>query len=81
MEQPVYGLDDAGLRWANHCGEWLVSRGFEKLETDPCIFVLRSHRKEAAQCQPDFGRDLEGIIGMHVDDFCCGGKGPRWEKA
>ena len=36
---PVYGLNDAPLRWHKTLADYLVSIGFRKSLLDPCLYV------------------------------------------
>ena len=57
----LYGLKDASKHWYDRVAEILDSLGFKPASDDPGLFYLTG---------PD---GLEGIIGLHVDDFLhCG---------
>ena len=58
LVQPVYGLDDAPLRWHETVTRYLRSMGMQKSLLDPCIY----HRHDASG-------DLELLILIEVDDF------------
>ena len=63
LMQPVYGLDDAPLRWHETVTRYLKSMGMQKSLLDPCVY----HRHDAS-------RDLELLILIEVDDFVVAAK-------
>ena len=67
--RPVYGLDDAGFRWWKFFTSWLESKGFKALRTDPNVYIMGGEKG-----------DVLAILGLHVDDIACGGRGERWKK-
>ena len=63
LEAAMYGLDDASLLWYKTVEEKMYALGCKKLQSDPAIFYFQ-HPKT---------KQLEGIIGWHVDDANGGG--------
>ena len=55
---PVYGLDDAPIRWYETVCQLLRQLGYQKSLLDPCVFILHE----------DGG--LKSLILLEVDDFC-----------
>jgi hypothetical protein len=50
---PLYGSDDAPMRFFNTVAPWLIEMGFTQAQNDPCMFT----------------NDTTGVqIGLHVDD-------------
>ena len=62
LTKSAYGLIDAPYLWFKTLNEELHNLGFESSPFDPCLYVLRSKKNE-----------LDGILGIHVDDGLCGG--------
>ena len=67
LNKSAYGLIDAPYLWYCALVSELVRLGFEASPFDPCCFVLRSKSADGQQSQ------LEGILGIHVDDGIGGG--------
>ena len=63
LEQAMYGLDDASLLWYKTVEKKMYDLGCQKLQSDPAIFYLQ-HPKT---------KQLEGLLGWHVDDANGGG--------
>ena len=63
LEKGAYGLVDAPYLWYLAITEALAKLGFSQSPFDPCLFLLR---------HPNTG-NLEGVLGLHVDDGICGG--------
>ena len=55
---PVYGLDDAPLRWFETIGQHLRRLGFIRSLLDPCVFTKYDEKGE-----------LEAVVLVEVDDF------------
>lgn len=55
---PVYGLDDAPIRWYETVCNYLQWLGYCKSLLDPCVFVMHKEGK------------LKSMILIEVDDFC-----------
>jgi len=68
LKKPVYGLDDAPMKWFRHFTSTVSKIGFTVSKLDPCIFYLR-----------DPAQKLVGIFGLHVDDSVSGGSGAHWD--
>ena len=50
---PLYGFDDAPMRFFNTVAPWLIEMGFTQAKNDPCMFT----------------NDIAGVqVGLHVDD-------------
>ena len=58
LVSPVYGLDDAPIRWYETVSGYLKSLGYKKALLDGCIYTL--HRNGV----------LRSLILLEVDDFC-----------
>ena len=54
---PVYGLDDAPIRWRNTVLEFLLSIGFERSLFEPCWLIRRE------------GGQIVAMMLLEVDDF------------
>ena len=61
LKKTVYGLRDAARAWYDTVREELVRLGMKTLRYDPAMFLWKK------------GDTLEGIVCIHVDDFCWGG--------
>ena len=55
---PVYGLNDAPLRWHRTLTAWLIKQGYRKSLLEPCL-----HAHYAA------GGGVDGLILIEVDDL------------
>ena len=53
----LYGTKQASRLWQQTLAEWLLSKGFRRLKTDPCVFIKTVK-----------GRPI--IVGCYVDDLC-----------
>ena len=73
LNKGAYGLIDAPYLWYCALVTELTRLGFETSPFDPCCFVLRSPPKG------DQPGQLEGILGVHVDDGIGGGS-PYFES-
>ena len=62
----MYGLDDASLLWYKTVEEEVYRLGRKKLQSDPAIFYFHHPKK----------KELEGMVGWHVDDTNGGGRQP-----
>ena len=62
LEKPMYGLDDAGLKWYNTIDNKLRNIGCQRLHTDLAVFYYIKEGK------------LKGIIAWHVDDMITTGE-------
>ena len=58
----AYGRVDAPLLFYKELSSQLAQLGFIRHPLEPCVFLLYSP-----------GKQLHGILGMHVDDGVCGG--------
>ena len=63
LEKGAYGLVDAPYMWFQAILEELIKLGFEQSPFDPCMFTLRNPQNQ----------QLDGILGLHVDDGLCAG--------
>ena len=70
LEKGAYGLVDAPYMWFMAISEELLKLGFIQSPFDPCLFVFKN---------PKAG-NLEGVLGLHVDDGICGGSSFFQEK-
>lgn len=61
LKKTVYGLNDAARAWYESVKDELVSLGMKASKFDPAAFMFKK------------GDTLEGIVCIHVDDFCWGG--------
>ena len=74
---PVYGLNDAPLRWHRTLTAWLIKQGYRKSLLEPCLYV------HYAPCG-----SVDGLILIEVDDLAIGTKRMqeaafrfgKWEK-
>ena len=55
---PVYGLNDAPLRWHRTLTTWLIKQGYRKSLLEPCLYVHYAP-----------GGSVGGLIIIEVDDF------------
>lgn len=60
----VYGLNPAPCGWYGTFHKAALAIGFRRCKQDACVYILR-----------DGHGNLVGIIGLHVDDAACGGRG------
>ena len=44
LQKALYGLKQSGREWREHLDAFLVSVGFRRCSSDPCVYVLRSQR-------------------------------------
>ena len=66
---PVYGLDDAPLRWFETVTEFLKSLGLRKSLLDPCVYIKN-----------DEEGGVETLILIEVDDFLIATKDEETQK-
>lgn len=69
LVQPVYGLDDAPLRWFETVTRFLRSMGLRKSLLDPCVYV-----------QHDEHNELVLLILIEVDDFIVAAKNEKIQQ-
>ena len=62
---PVYGLDDAPLRWHETVSSHLLSYGYVRSLLDPSIFMLFADSEGQAERQ----KHLLSVVLVEVDDF------------
>ena len=67
----VYGQNDGPASWFRTFHTEASSAGWQQSIFDPCLYYLRSPNSN----------QLEGIMGVHVDDTAVGGSGPRFDEA
>ena len=68
---PVYGLDDAPLRWFKAVTAFLRKIGHRRSLLDPCVYIRQE--TEESNCDEDkTARKIKGVILIEVDDFCMG---------
>ena len=60
---PVYGLNDAPLRWHRTLTAWLIKQGHRKSLLEPCLYVHYAP-----------GGSVDGLILIEVDDLAIGTK-------
>ena len=60
---PVYGLNDAPLRWHRTLTTWLIKQGYRKSLLEPCLYVHYAP-----------GGSVDGLILIEVDDLAIGTK-------
>ena len=60
---PVYGLNDAPLRWHRTLTAWLIKQGYRKSLLEPCLYVHYAP-----------GGSVDGLILIEVDDLAIGTK-------
>ena len=65
---PVYGLNDASLRWHRTLTAWLIKQGYRKSQLQPCLYVHYAP-----------GGSVDGLILIEVDHLAIGTK--RVQKA
>ena len=58
---PVYGLNDAPLRWHRTLTTWLIKQGYRKSLLEPCLYVHYAP-----------GGSVDGLILIEVDDLAIG---------
>ena len=63
LTKGAYGLVDAPYMWFQALRSELLKLGFQQSPFDPCMFALRN---------PD-NNQLDGVLGIHVDDGIGGG--------
>ena len=67
----LYGQNDAPRAWHTTFDREALNAGWSRSILDPCLYTLRC---------PHTG-DLQGILGVHVDDTAVGGSGTRFEQS
>ena len=60
---PVYGLNDAPLRWHRTLTAGLIKQGYQKCLLEPCLYVHHAP-----------GGSVDGLILIEVDDLAIGTK-------
>ena len=60
---PVYGLNDAPLRWHRTLTAWLIKQGYRKSLLEPCLSMHYA-----------LGGSVDGLILIEVDDLAIGTK-------
>ena len=60
---PMYGLNDAPLRWHRTLTAWLIKQGYRKSLLEPCLYVHYAP-----------GGSVDGLILIEVDDLAIGTK-------
>ena len=60
---PVYGLNDAPLRWHRTLTTWLIKQGYRKSLLETCVYVHYAP-----------GGSVDGLILIEVDDLAIGTK-------
>ena len=61
LNAPVYGLNDAPLRWHRTLTAWLIKQGYRKSLLEPCLYVHYAP-----------GGSVDGLILIEVDDLAIG---------
>jgi len=56
LKKALYGTKQASYLWQQTLGKWLMSQGFTRLGTDPCVYVKIQNGKKI-------------IVGCYVDDL------------
>ena len=69
LRKPMYGLEDASLKWYKTLEDRLIGLGCTKMTLDPAMFVWK-----------DKTGKLGGIIAWHVDDMVACGSDEFYEK-
>ena len=69
--RPIYGLNDSPQQWFLKFKTTAKRARWTQSVLDPCVFHLWSEHSQ----------QLQGILGVHVDDVLCGGQGPVYEAA
>jgi hypothetical protein len=59
LQRALYGCKQAPKQWSDMLSSWMISHGFQRSGTDPCIYVREG----------DEGCFL--IVAVYVDDFLC----------
>ena len=61
LKKSVYGLTDASLQWYSSIKKFMLSVGGKMSKLDSALFIWHN------------GKDLLGVIAVHVDDLLCAG--------
>ena len=67
IKKVPYGLSEAPLAWYRRLTSELSACGFEQVQADRCVYVLRHPSKSGV---------ILGVIGAHVDDLLIAGCSP-----
>ena len=63
LEKAIYGLKQAGRMWNNKLNDILIKIGFERLQSEPCVYVKKNKHNK-----------IICIIAVYVDDMLIAGK-------
>ena len=63
LEKTVYGLKQAGRMWNNKLNDILIKIGFERLQSEPCVYIKKNKHNK-----------IICIIAVYVDDMLIAGK-------
>jgi len=63
LNKAIYGLKQAGRMWNNKLDSVLTEIGFERLKSEPCVYILK-----------DKNKNIICIIAIYVDDILISGK-------
>ena len=66
LKKPVYGLDDAPMKWFRHFTSTVSKIGFTVSKLDPCIFYLRDPTQKLVGI---FGLGNLGILDYGIIGF------------
>lgn len=67
--RPIYGLNDSPQRWFVKYESTVKSQKWVQSQLDRCVFYLWE------------GDQLQGVMGVHVDDVVIGGRGRLFDQA
>ena len=92
LRKAVCGLINAPLRWHQRLGRALRQAGFVSLQVDPCVWILTASSPsvspvpETQMERRKRQRNVQGVLGVHVDDLVGGGnlsfqKAVQWLRA
>ena len=65
IRRAFYGLVNAPRAWYDHLAGTLQKIGYNRLQADQCVFILKDHTQAETP--------IVSVIGAHVDDLLVGG--------
>ena len=67
--RPIYGLNDSPQKWFMKFDTTIKKLGWTQSKLDHCTYFFW------------VGTELQGVLGVHVDDVVLGGRGKRFEQS
>ena len=85
MKKPAFGDVRAPKLWNNRITNSMKDKGWIQHALDPCLFMSYRKFQEGDDEHEAFEKDgeyytIDGLAGLHVDDFLGCGEGVKWKK-